>query len=358
MKLSDIKVSEKDLVDFTNYQKTLFFSKIDGGYPVGIMDSRKVQHHEDIKKIFKEKLAKETTEITELARRTLHYVYRVKTGDGAYIIRINAASMFYKELQFYIELFAMEELEKRNITHLKIYDIDTSRSLVDYDFEIMDVVSGDSVRDLSGKEAVPPALFEKIGVYMAGVHTIQTSGYGPFNIEKILKGQGVGVHEEWGEYLTINVDKHLEYTVMAELLTVAEADAVKDVLAILAGLQVEQPVFLHGSIANRNIFSQNGEVSGVIDWEDGVSGDPVFDLSFFGAGCYGHEEWYVSFMEGYKKVSSLPDDYEKRFWAYYLRVSIAKAITRIRFKTVKDMVLPDVKGRILFGLSKLSALVL
>ena len=142
------------------------------------------------------------------------------------------------------------------------------------------------------------------------------------------------------------------------MFTAGRQQAVRDVMAILDKFEVAQPVLVHGDIANHNTFTENGKLTALIDWEDCLSGDPVFDLAYYGTGCYGHDEWKEWFLDGYIKVNPLGDDFEKRYWAYYLRIALAKSIVRYRFKTATKRSLPDVRNRILFGLSNLSALVL
>jgi aminoglycoside phosphotransferase (APT) family kinase protein len=357
MNLADIKLPDTDTVEFAKYQNALFFSKIDGGYPVGILEPHTQEHDNHIKTIFKQKLGKVVTEIVELNRRTLHYVYLVKTTDGEFIIRINAAGMFFKELQFYVELWAQQELAKLNLPHITIYDIDTSRNLVPFDFEVSEVVKGKSLHDLPLTE-LNRDMFTQLGKFVGAIHNIKTQGFGPLNIPKILTSVPVGVHESWSEFITLNLDHHLEYDVMTGTLTVAEADAIRDELEILKTLDVPQPVFVHGDIANHNTFADNGKITAVIDWEDCFSGDPIFDIAYFGTGCYGHEEWMEGYLDGYRMSNQLPVDFERRYWSYYLRIAIAKSIVRYRFKMATKRSLPDVRNRLLFGLSKLSSLVI
>jgi aminoglycoside phosphotransferase (APT) family kinase protein len=357
MNLSDVKLSDSDKVGFNKYQQNLFFSKIDCGYPVGVLTPHLAEHEQSIRKIFQEKMGLEVTRIMEHNRRTLHYVYLVETSKGPYIIRINSAGMFFKELNFYVEVWAMQELAKLNLPHMVVYEVDTSRNIAPFDYEIEAEVPGISMHD-APIEFLTLDIFGQLGKIVAGVHGIQTRGYGPFNIPNIIAGEAVGIHETWVEYMTLNLDKHLEYNIMTSTLTVSEADAIRDILAVFKTIEVPQPAFIHGDIANHNTFIENGRITAIIDWEDCISGDPIFDLAYFGTGCFGRDDWFDGFLAGYKSVRALPEDFEKRFWAYYLRISIAKSIVRYRFKTATKRSLPDVRNRILAGLSRLSAVIL
>lgn len=347
--------SESDITTFGKYQQTLFFSKIDGGYPTGILLPHVHIHKADIEKIFKETLGKDVVHIIELSRRTLHYVYRVKTSDTSYIIRINASGMFFRELQFFVEQWITTEITRRQIPHVDIDAVDTTRTLVPYDFEIMEEARGRSLFDIGHEESDVSPHVKDLGKFVAHIHEIKTQGYGPFDLTNIMQGKAVGIHDSWQKYLMLNLDKHLEYTIMTGILTVAESDAVKDALKILEHIPCDTPSLLHGDIANHNAFTDGKAITSLIDWEDAISGDPVFDIAYYATGCFGHDVWLQAFLDGYTSVTKLPDDYEKRFWAYYLRVAVVKAIVRFRYKTSATTALTAVKERILLGLSKLSS---
>jgi len=347
--------SESDITTFGKYQQTLFFSKIDGGYPTGILQPHVELHKKDVVKIVKETLGKDVIHVTELSRRTLHYVYRAKTADVSYIIRINASGMFFREFQFFVEQWITGELIKRQIPHVDIDAIDISRSLAPFDFEIMEEARGKSLFDIGHEDGDILPHIKKLGIFVAHIHEIQTRGYGSFDIFKILNGQPIGIHQTWQGYLMLNLDKHLEYTVMTGILTVAESDAVKDALKILEHIPCDTPSLLHGDIANHNAFTDGKTITSLIDWEDAISGDPIFDIAYYATGCFGHDSWSNAFLEGYTSVVTLPEDHEKRFWAYYLRVAVVKAIVRFRYKTSATTAIAAVKERILLGLSKLSA---
>jgi Ser/Thr protein kinase RdoA (MazF antagonist) len=349
--------SESDITTFCKYQQTLFFSKIDGGYPTGILQPHVELHKDDIKKIIHETLGKDVTSIVELSRRTLHYVYRAKTEEKAYIVRINASGMFFHEYQFFVEQWITNELAKRQIPHVDIDAIDISRTLAPFDFEIMEEARGRSLFDIGHEDGDIIPHIKKLGTFIAHIHEIKTNGYGSFDIFKILNSQPVGIYKTWQNYMMLNLDKHLEYTVMTGILTVAESDAVKDALKVLELISCDTPSLLHGDIANHNVFTDGKEITSLIDWEDAISGDPIFDIAYYATGCFGHDSWLDAFLEGYKKVAKLPDEYEKRFWAYYLRVAVVKAIVRFRYKTSATTAIAAVKERILLGLSKLSAFI-
>lgn len=71
----------------------------------------------------------------------------------------------------------------------------------------------------------------------------------------------------------------------------------------------------------------------MIDWEDSLCGDPIFDVAYWGTFC--RDEMRAEFLRGYETVQILPEDFERRYWLYYLRVAISKTVHRHLFG-VKD----------------------
>jgi aminoglycoside phosphotransferase (APT) family kinase protein len=352
MDLKSVILDQTEAERFTAYQKTFFFTKVDGVYPVDILNTHIDVHTPHIRKIFTQKLGTEADNITELSRRTLHYVYKVDTVKGPFIVRINACGHFYRELSFYTETWIMKELQDRSLPHLEIFDVDTSRTLVPFDYEIMSGSSGETLFDLSTHSEMPLMVVGQLGAFVASIHEIKTQKYGPFGISSILSGSPTGLHESWLSYQILNMVSHIESCALVGVINQAEATEIANSLAGIGKIQVINPVFLHGDVANHNTFVEGGKITAIIDWEDCTSGDPVYDVAYYGSGCYGHDDWFNAFLSGYKSIRHLPDDFEKRYWIYFLRVSLVKALVRERFSLKRNTYLPDARQRILHALAQ------
>jgi len=81
--------------------------------------------------------------------------------------------------------------------------------------------------------------------------------------------------------------------------------------------------------------------------------DPVYDIAYYGTGVYLYDKFIDGFIEGYKSIKSLPEDFYLRYWLYYVRISLAKAVGRCRMKTQNLKSLPPIAKRINFGLNNL-----
>jgi len=353
MQFSDIKLTKRDIDDFSGYQRLMFFPKVDGGFPVSMDEINEEMHRIAISKIFIKKFNKKPTAIDSLARRTLHFVYKVHTEGKDYIIRINASGEFFHELQYIIELWAFEQLKLHGLPALEIFDIDVSRNLMPFDYEIMSVAEGKSIYDASIEGSFKIEMIKQLGAMAASIHKIKTKGYGHFDIGSLVSGEHKGAHDNWCDFVLMNLTKHLEYCTLSGIITENDASNIQSVLNYPEGFCLPEPSLLHGDMANHNAFTDGEKITALIDWEESMSGDPIFEIAYYGTGCYGNEEWLNAFLEGYKSVTGLPEDFERRYAFYYLRISVAKALVRDRFAKFSDIHLPNIKERILFALSQI-----
>ena len=88
----------------------------------------------------------------------------------------------------------------------------------------------------------------------------------------------------------------------------------------------------HGDLGNHNVFVRDGHVSALIDWEDCLAGDPVYDVAFWAT--FHPPRRYDALIAGYRAAGTVPEDFFRRFWLYYLRVALAKTVVRARFGLV------------------------
>ena len=94
-------------------------------------------------------------------------------------------------------------------------------------------------------------------------------------------------------------------------------------------LQVPGGVLLHGDLGSHNVLTDGDRLLGLIDWEDAVAGDPVYDIAFWAT--FHPAARRTIFLTGYRDVRALPDDFPLRFWLYFVRIALAKAVHRRRF---------------------------
>ncbi len=348
--------SKKELQKHSSLQKKTFFLKTESCFTpkIFLANKKKVIKNRTVKSIIDLYFGKQQASVFAIKNGTLHVLYRIVINDKAYILRINKFSKNYKEFSFFTEQWIYEVLHANKLSSLNVIAVDISRKIFPFDFQIIEEVPGVSLFELGRERKIAYKQHYNLGIYIASVHKNKTSGFGPFSIDDIFLEKGIGIHNSWKDFVFLNLEAHIGYCIKHKLLDNTSAQKIETYFSHLdKRLFYVDPVLLHGDIANHNVFVKGNKISGVIDWEDSISGDPVYDIAYFGTGCYRNEQWLSAFLDGYKIVKSLPKDFEKKYWFYYLRIAIAKSI--IRHATNKKN--RNFGKRIEYGLEKLESLV-
>src|SRR3989344_6057607 len=115
--------SQVDIARYRRIQKKNFFSKADNKLPI----KKNTPTKDQIYKIFQEYLGKKPAEVIQLARSTLHDIFRVRVGGKNYLLKINLLNDVYQELHFFCEML---------IPFVDVYLVDVSRIIVPFDYKI------------------------------------------------------------------------------------------------------------------------------------------------------------------------------------------------------------------------------
>jgi Ser/Thr protein kinase RdoA (MazF antagonist) len=199
--------------------------------------------------------------------------------------------------------------------------------------------------------------YRKLGALLAKVHAIPGDGAGLVDGTEPIKGG----HEKWSEYLISNVLENISYLVDNSLVVKEGGDAILSAIRSFCKQEstVNRPLFLlHGDLNDRNVFFHNGEISAIIDWEDALVGDPVFDLvswaAFTRPGWIGNWDCILPFYYGEQAAQIVSDtDWQNRFWVYYLRISVSRLVflNKAGYKDLRVGV-----ERVTMGVKKLEAI--
>ena len=116
--------------------------------------------------------------------------------------------------------------------------------------------------------------YKEAGYLLSKIHTIKTKGFGP------LKSKGKGSFNSWEEFILRHISTRLlNYLLENRIINESLRNRIFDIFnSEEAYLELKSPVLLHGDFSNNHIFIDKGRVSGIIDFEDCISGDPLYDL--------------------------------------------------------------------------------
>lgn len=162
-------------------------------------------------------------------------------------------------------------------------------------------------------------ILNEAGKYLSMIHRVKTTGFGS------IDANGKGEYNSWSEYVlhrTYNSDKYFEIAEVRDI----ERGQIKRNLDILSRHRKffdEIKVWLlHGDFGFEHIFVGGTEITGIIDFGNGKSGDPVLDLAwwdFFHRDDKQPLEWI---KEGYLDKGTLDKDFGLRMNLYKLVLSL------------------------------------
>lgn len=186
-------------------------------------------------------------------------------------------------------------------------------------------------------------LFPQLAENLRKLHSLKLDGFGRIYSENPLMGSDF----TWQSYINLNFEAHIY---LAKEIGFINNKQTKFCLK-LKNKSVDfkdKGSILHGDLNNKNIISNGNELY-LIDWEDVIIGDPIYDLAFWAT--FNEEKYWPLLLENYYNEGNKPHDYEYRFWFYYLRISIFKILLLHKYG-YKD--LTRARQRILLALDHLN----
>jgi hypothetical protein len=193
---------------------------------------------------------------------------------------------------------------------------------------------------------------------MARVHGIETDGFGLLDVRSVVMHPGTpgkGLQRNWQEYIMLNLEDHLR--ICCGIGVIDAEESLKISKCFDSGAPLIKNVsssLLHGDLGHHNVFSDGTRITAIIDWEDCLCGDPAFDIAYWGT--FHQDELLIPFLHGYRKARIVPDDFEERYWLYYLRIALAKTVHRYRFQYQDVPGRPPASLRIQKALNRVRAL--
>jgi Ser/Thr protein kinase RdoA (MazF antagonist) len=268
---------------------------------------------------------------------TFHYLYRARWTNGRnVVIRVNALSTTQCDFALEIDGAMTGVLRPAGLPALEVYEVDLSRRFCPFDYAILEEATGKSLSTLDDDDTALVPVLRELGRTIGRLHRINTDGFGLLDVQRLVaRGLGSpqlrGLLPAWADYLFLRLDEHLGTCVGIGAMTVQDARSVDAMFRRSAGMLAEgAPSLLHGDLGNHNIFTDGTRITALIDWEDCLSGDPMFEVAFWAS--FHPERRHPAFLDGYRSIRSLPADFESRFWLYFLRISLAKTVLRHRLQ--------------------------
>jgi len=279
---------------------------------------------------------------------TFHRIFRIRLDDDRRIIARIALPNLADECDaadadrsLLIDAWAHDRLRRAGLAGLEVFTVDVSRRTVPFAFELLAEAPGRSLRDFDHDDALMQPLLVDLGRRLAQMHALRGVGAGLMSVEGDASQSPPtvrGAHDTWPEYILTQLEAHL--AACRELGAIDGAES-RSIEALFTSAEIAGPattlVLLHGDLGNHNIFTDGRQITQLIDWEDCLFGDPVFDLAFWAT--FHPERRHEWLLSGYREFVPLDDADRRRFHLYFLRIALAKTVLRSRLG------ITDVPGR-------------
>lgn len=269
--------------------------------------------------------------IQELTEGMCNAAYRLTYDDGFKIVLkisspIKDGFMTNESNLMEAEVRAMKLVaESTEIKVAKVYKYDTSKELCDGDYFFMENLEGSSwisVIDNLGDE-VNSKLRTEVGKLQKKLAEVKGEKFG-------LLGDENHQFDSLYEFIYLLISNVLEDAEKrdvvigvskAEILRKLEND--KDLFS-----KVEIPALVHWDMWEGNIFVKDEQVSGIIDWERAMWGEPFMDDRFR---CHSRN---VDFLRGFG-IDELSDEELRRIYWYDILLYLTM-MTEVTYRKYED----------------------
>ena len=244
-----------------------------------------------VHKAFGNNLSSKDITVKELTEGFFNVAYEVVLPGKAVILKIAppiaSNIMTYEHNMMQAEVTALRLVrEKTSVPVPEILYYDASNSICNAEYFFMDKLEGDSFFKLKNDgmpEAEQKTIISEIGYYNAAMNQIFGTNFGYIGLSQ---KQGRSWKDTFLSMLsdvlkdgeTIDISLGVEYDVVRKLIDKAS----------FALEELKNPVFVHWDLWDGNVFVKDGKITGLIDFERALWGDPLME-AYFRAHCYNED---------------------------------------------------------------------
>jgi len=204
--------------------------------------------------------------------------------------------------QMKAEVEVMKRFERsEDVPVPRIYAYDTSKELIPVDYFVMEFIEGkplNQIKETMNAEQLN-GIYRRLGEINRRINEVSGTRFGFYTRPSVGSWRDAFA-EMIGGVIADGRDAGVEWPIdLAELERRIEARL--DVLK-----EVSEPRLLHWDLWDGNVFVKDGQVSGIVDFERAIWGDPLMEYYF------GRFHVTDAFMEGYGMPPLTPAQIERR----------------------------------------------
>lgn len=247
------------------------------------------------------------------------------TSGRSYKI-VHGGSVFYIKLNSAIRIDALAGVHRTLANHElpapKVV-FKTPRHASGQSFIMLSEVKGKILPKAAEAGLDNSQLLKQAAGILERVHRIPLRGYGPLLVRN---GELRGKHASWAEYLAIKAPDTADLAQRA-LVDAQSRQLFEQASHRLFTSSARPGRLLHTDYHKENILADNAGEIGIVDWDNAISGDPLYDLS---------NVWHVLgkkfelFMAGYSGELDVErfDDY--RLFLCVMKIGLASKVRKYR----------------------------
>lgn len=268
---------------------------------------------------------------------------RVGVLENGALVIIRCHPKGIKNGYFYAQSLASHMAVEHNLPAYKTYCIHELEDEQDISYQVIEKLNGTTIQFyLKEHPEKEEQLVFEMGKTMAKLHKIKTEGFGPFDNEQAKIGNLKGIHKSLKDSINAGLEENLERLVKYNILTKEVAQKMNRLLESNPLLDSTTSVLIHNDFADWNLLTDGNTITGIIDWDECVSGNPIQEIACWST--FFDPERIKPFLEGYFSETPKYDNFDEIFQLMRLRYTISKMALRIKRYTYEQT--PFLKGMI------------
>jgi aminoglycoside phosphotransferase (APT) family kinase protein len=270
---------------------------------------------------------------------TYHAVHRINRVDGPpVVVRHTLPGLIEQDRGLLLDDWAHRWLAEADADILvpKVHLVRFQSGGAPFDLAIIELARGTPLRDLGDALLDDnPDVVAAIGAALRRTHAVEGSGAGLIDVmDDEPSRRPRGVHQDFAAYIDVCLREHIAACVQAEFVDSGLAGKIEQLFSSMRPALSGRPTrLLHGDPGIHNICwdPHSKSVTALIDWEDALVGDPLFDVAIWST--FHPLRRLGPFLSGYG-LSSPTREEQQLIALYFLRIALSKTVHRLRFGMV------------------------
>lgn len=246
--------------------------------------------------------------------------FSFNSNGQSLIVRVNSDIEGFKKDAYAFSNFSSSRIPIPKV--IKLEQSDSKHSLC-----ISEKMPGITLQDADEstvQQLLKPVL--QLWREIASTDISDSTGYGEFD------GSGKGKSKTWNDFILL--ESSLDWSGLGDIVDKSLIEKVSNELQRASKFCPNEHKLVHGDFGSNNLLVDNNKVSAVLDWENAMYGDPLYDI----ATAYFWRTWLTCMEQTARyyeaELNSMPD-YLERVRCYQLRIGLREIYVNARHEDIK-----------------------